>query len=76
MLDRQAVGQVLDRQATRAFKEQVLENAINAIIDEGMKLRTAARAFEVLATSLRDHLYRPTTTRQRGNRPTLKPHEE
>ena len=41
-----------------------------------MKLRVAARAFGVPATSLRDHLYGTTTTRQIHNKPTLKPDEE
>ena len=53
-----------------------LENAINAVTDEGMKLRAIAKAFGISATSLRDHLYGTTTTRQRGNWPTFKPDEE
>ena len=49
---------------------------MNAIIDDGMKLREIARAFGVPATSLRDHLYGTTTNRQRDNCPTLKYDDE
>ena len=53
-----------------------LENAMNVVIDVGMKFKIATRAFGVPITLLRDHLYRTTTTRQRGNKSTLKLDEE
>ena len=49
---------------------------MDAMTDHGMKVKAAARAFDIPASSLRDHLYGKTTSRQRGNLPTLKPDEE
>ena len=41
-----------------------------------MKVKAASRKFGILASSLRDHLLGKTTSKQRGNPPALKPHEE
>ena len=49
---------------------------MNAVTDQRMKVKAALRTFKIPATSLRNHLYGKTTTRQRGNHPTLKPDEE
>ena len=50
--------------------------AMDVVTDHGMKVKAVARAFNIPASSLRDHLYGKTTSRQRGNLPTLKPDEE
>ena len=49
---------------------------MDAVTDHGMKVKAVVRAFDIPASSLRDHLYGKTTSRQRGNLPTLKPDEE
>ena len=41
-----------------------------------MKIRVASRLFGIPTTSIRDHLYGKTRTKQRGAKPTLKAHEE
>ena len=53
-----------------------LRRAMDAITDQGMKVRTAARTFGVPNTSLRDHLYGKTIGRRRGVKPTLQHDEE
>jgi hypothetical protein len=53
-----------------------LEQALDAIIDHGMKVRTAARHFGIPATSLRNYLYGLVTTKQRGSQAVLKQGEE
>jgi hypothetical protein len=58
------------------WSSENLEKAMNAITDRGMKIREAARAYGIPMSSLRDHLYGRTKTRQRGKQPTLKPDEE
>ena len=58
------------------WTDNAFEKAMNAVTDDGMKLRAATRAFKIPATSLQDHLYGTITSRQRGNRLTLKPNEE
>lgn len=49
---------------------------MNAMTDDGMKLRVASRKFGIPISSLRDHLYGKTSSRKRGKNPTLKPDEE
>ena len=49
---------------------------MDVVIDTGMKVKAAARAFGIPPTSLRDHLYDKTTSKQRNNPPTQKPDEE
>ena len=49
---------------------------MDAVTDRGMKLKTTSRIFGVPATSLRDHLYGKTVSRQRGKAPVLKADEE
>ena len=56
--------------------DATLMKAMDAVTDRGMKVKVAARAFNIPASSLKDHLYGKTTSRQRGNLPTLKPDEE
>ena len=52
------------------------KQAMDAVTDQGVKLKTTLRIFGVPATSLYDHLYDKTLTRQRGNAPVLKADEE
>ena len=63
-------------QRSRKWMDATLQIAMDAIIDHGMKMKAATLAFDIPATSLRDHLYGKITSRQRGNLPTLKPNEE
>ena len=44
---------------------------MDAVTDEGMKVRTTTRTFGVPNSSLRDHLYGITIGRRRGVKPTL-----
>ena len=59
-----------------AWSDESLTSALNTITNDGMGLREASRVFGILASSIRNHLYRKTTSRQRGIRPTLRAHEE
>ena len=45
------------------WKNNALERVTNAVTDNGMKLRTVARAFRIPATSFKDHLCETTTSR-------------
>ena len=49
---------------------------MDVVTDRGVKVKTASRIFGVPATSLHDHLYGKTVSRQRGKAPVLKPDEE
>ena len=64
------------RWRSRNWTDATLQKAMDAVTDHGMKVKVAARAFDIPASSLRDHLYGKTTSRQRGNLPTLKLDEE
>jgi hypothetical protein len=58
------------------WTSKTLEQALDAITDHGMKVRTASHHFGIPATSLRNHLYGLVTTRQRGSLAVLKEEEE
>ena len=64
------------RQKISSRTDQSLLQALNKIIDEGMKLKVVSKVFGIPSSSLRDHLYGRTTPRQRGTKSTLKAHEE
>ena len=49
---------------------------MNSITDDGMSFREASRVYGIPTTSIRDHLYGRTTSRQKGIKPILAPHEE
>ena len=53
-----------------------LEQALSGITDDGLKIREAARVYNIPATSLRNHLWGTTSGRHRGICPTLKEDEE
>jgi hypothetical protein len=53
-----------------------LKQAMDAVTDHGMKVRTAARSFGIPPTSLRDHLYGKVVGRKRGSQTVLKEEEE
>lgn len=53
-----------------------LRRAMDAVTDQGMKMREAARKFGVPNSSLRDHLYGVTRGRRRGIKPVLEQQEE
>ena len=63
---------------TGSWTNKTLQQAMDKITDEGMKLNVAAkvRLFGIPSSSLRDHLYGRTTSRQRGTKPTLKAQKE
>ena len=54
----------------------LLENVLNSITDDGMTFREASKLYRIPTSSIRDHLYGRTTSRQKGIRPVLTPHEE
>ena len=64
------------RRRSGNWTDATLMKAMNAVIDHGMKVKTAARAFIIPPSSLRDHLYGKTKSRQRDNLPTLKLDED
>ena len=49
---------------------------MNSITDEAMSLRQASRLYRIPTSSLRDHLFGKTRSRQKGIRPILAAHEE
>jgi hypothetical protein len=49
---------------------------MDAVIDQGMKIRATTRTFGILPTSLRDHLYGKVVGRKRGSKTMLKEEEE
>ena len=51
------------RQKTRSWTNQTLQQAMDKITDEGMKLKMAAKVFGIPNSSLRDHMYGRTTSR-------------
>jgi hypothetical protein len=53
-----------------------LEQAMDAITDQGMKVRVASRHFGIPQTSLRNHLYGRVISRKRGSQSVLKKEEE
>ena len=54
----------------------VLKQTLDAITDEGMKIRTTSRAFGIPPTSLRDHLFGTVLGRRRGPKTVLTENEE
>ena len=48
------------------WMDTTLQKAMDVVIDHDMKKNAVVRAFDILATSLRDHLYGKTISRQRG----------
>ncbi|KAG0630462.1 hypothetical protein M758_1G179800, partial [Ceratodon purpureus] len=53
-----------------------LKLAIDAVTDEGVKVRAAARHFGIPYTSLRDHMYGKVLGRKRGPKTVLSSEEE
>lgn len=58
------------------WSNQQLNKAMDAVTDQGMEVRKAARTFGIPVSSLRDHLYGKTVKRKRGKQPVLKEDEE
>jgi hypothetical protein len=56
--------------------DQQLEKALTAITNDGLKIREAARVYNIPTMSLRNHLWGTTNGRHRGICPTLKHDEE
>ena len=61
---------------TSAWSDESLENALNAITNEGMSLKEASRVIGILSSFIRDHLYGRTLSRQRGTKLILEAHVE
>ena len=61
---------------TRNWTSAQLQQALDAIIDEDMKIRTASRKFGIPPTSLRDHLFGTILGRKRGPKTVLNESEE
>jgi transposase-like protein len=49
-----------------------LQQAMDVVIDHGMKVRIVARSFGIPATILRNYLYGKSLSRQRGSQSILK----
>ena len=69
-------GRDTQTKKTGTWTDLALENALNSIIDDGMTFREASKLYRIPTSSIRDHLYGKTITRQKGIRPILTPHEE
>jgi hypothetical protein len=61
---------------TGNWTDATLKQAMDAITDQGMKVRAAARTFGIPTTSLRDHLYGKVMGRKRGTKTVLSHEEE
>ena len=61
---------------TSAWTDRFLENALNSITNDGMSFREASKVYGIPTTSIRDHLYGRTTSRQKDIRPVLAAYEE
>ena len=59
-----------------AWSDESLQHALDAITDEGMRLRQASKVLGNPTSLLKDHLYSRTTTRQRVIKPTSMAHQE
>ena len=64
------------RRRSGNWTDATLQKGMDVVIDHSMKQKAVARAFDIPASSLRDHLYGKTTSRQKCNLPTLKPDKE
>ena len=69
-------GRSTQTKKTRTWTDLSLENALNSITDYGMSLREASKLYRIPTSSIRDHLYGKTTSRQKGIKPVLTPYEE
>ena len=74
--DPHTCGTRSERRKTGMWTDAALENALNSITDDGMTIRQASKLYGIPTTSIRDHLYGRTTSRQKGIKPVLTPHEE
>jgi transposase-like protein len=61
---------------TGNWTNATLKQAMDAVTNQGMKVRAAARTFGIPPTSLRDHLYGKVVGRKRGSKTMLKEEEE
>ena len=61
---------------TGNWTDAALKAAIDAVTDQGMKVRCTARTFGIPSTSLRDHLFGKVVGRKRGTKTTLSQEEE
>ena len=61
---------------TGNWTDAALKAAIDAVTDQGMKVRCAARTFGIPPTSLRDHLFGKVVGRKRGTKTILSQEEE
>ena len=64
------------KKRTDKWTDVDLELAMNSITDDAMSLRQASRVYGIPTSSLRDHLFGKTRSRQKGIKPVLAPHEE
>ena len=64
------------KKRTCNWTDSALEQAMNSITDDGMSLRQASRVYGISTSSIRDHLFGKTTSRQKVIKTVLAPHEE
>jgi transposase-like protein len=57
---------------TGNWTNATLKQAMDAVTNQGMKVRAAARTFGIPPTSLRDHLYGKVVGRKRGSKNSVK----
>ena len=61
---------------TGNLTDAALKQAMDAVTDQGMKVRAASRTFGIPTSSLRDHLYGRVMGRKRGTKTMLSQKEE
>ena len=64
------------KKRTGNWTDTDLEQAMNSITDDALSLRQASRLYGIPTSSLRDHLFGKTRSRQKGIKLVLAPHEE
>ena len=72
----QVGGRNIHRKKTGTWTDVSLENALNSITNDGMSIREASKLYGIPSSSIRDHLYGRKTSRHKGIRPVLTPHDE
>ena len=69
-------GRDTHRKKIGNWTDTTLENALNSITNDGMSFTEASRVYGIPTSSIGDHLYGRMTSRQKGIKPVLAPHEE
>ena len=72
----QVSGKTMQTKKIGSWMNLALENALNSITDDGMSIKEVSKLYGIPSSSIRDHLYGRTISRQKGIRLVLTCHEE